>query len=476
MVHLESSFRRSFLFEVSLHFTYRCLQNVKAVPPHIMCFYSLSYSYTMEVLEIAQVEVYRAGEVVVEGPRRPNVLCVFWEGASIERPNTSDPVTPKPSDADAETGPIVWHAGDWTGPVSLQPDIVRCGSGEKARDIVAISKEGVKVIVVNMKDLQRILKSGSKLFRKYLALKTAQKDKLQPAQAAEDSLLDVIWFNSVLGNLTALQKRHLESLAEGPRFFEPGSLLWKIGDPVDFAYLLVSGTANLGSRAPQRVGHSRMNRRGSTGAIGESVVGGPVNSDDHQHHGQHAIVEERRQFDPLVPIEPDKLLQNVHPNSEYARLEVTLQLRLEEMRAEMHPTDDEEGYASAHGHASTVFSKHGPQRTNRDRFANKVLARLYSRRAYTSGLVFSRGILLSDTSRMVSGDLANINKSVGGHVRGRSSIGSTGGGADHHCHTSNLVAGLEGCVAMIFPRATLVPFLDSNPGVLLGLLGTQVVV
>jgi hypothetical protein len=126
MVHLESCFRHSFQFEVSLRYIYRCLQYVKAARPHIMCFYSLSYSYTMEVLEIAQVEAYRAGEVVVEGPRRPCLLC--------------------------------------------------------------------------------------------------------------DSLLDVIWFNSVLGNLKALQKRHLESLAEGPRFFEPGSLLWKIGDPVDFAY------------------------------------------------------------------------------------------------------------------------------------------------------------------------------------------------------------------------------------------------
>jgi hypothetical protein len=409
----------------------------------------------MEILEITQVEVYCAGEVVLERQRRPHVLCVFWEGACTE---SSDSV--EPSDADAETEPIVWHAGDWTGPVSLQPDIARAGSGEKARDIVAISKEGVKVIVVQMKDLQRILKSGSKLFRKYLALKAAQKDTLKPAQAAADSLLEVIRFNSVLGNLTALQKRHLESLAEGPRFFAPGSLLWKIGAPVDFAYLLVSGTATLGSRAPQRVGRSRMNRRGSTGAISGSMA-----SADHQHHGQPSNMEESRQFDPDLRIEPDKLLQNVHPNSEYARLEVTLQLRLEKMRAEMYHMND----AEEHRAPSVVSSKHNLQRTNHDRFANKVLARLYSRRAYTSGMVFSRGIFLSDTSRMVGGDLANIHKSVGAGT-------GTGGGGDHNRHTSNLMAGLGGCVVLIFPRATLVSFLDMNPGVLLGLLGTQVVV
>jgi hypothetical protein len=123
---------------------------------------------------------------------------------------------------------------------------------------------------------------------------------------------------------------------------------------------------------------------------------------------------------------------------------------------------------------SILLPRADPAQLHRDRFANKVLARLYSRRAYTENLIFSRGNFLSDTSRMVSGDLANIHRSAG-MGSARSSIG-TSSSSDHHSHTSNLMAGPLGCVVMVFPRSTLVPFLDSNPGVLLCLLGSQVVV
>ena len=43
-------------------------------------------------------------------------------------------------------------------------------------------------------------------------------------------------------------------------------------------------------------------------------------------------------------------------------------------------------------------------------------------------------------------------------------------------HTSTLTAGKDGCVVLVFPKATLIAFLDEYPGLLLSLLGTQVVV
>lgn len=48
----------------------------------------------------------------------------------------------------------------------------------------------------------------------------------------------------------------------------------------------------------------------------------------------------------------------------------------------------------------------------------------------------------------------------------------------HHADGSRatMIAGPEGCVVLVFPRSTFVPFLDANPGMLLCLLGTQVVV
>ena len=47
------------------------------------------------------------------------------------------------------------------------------------------------------------------------------------------------------------------------------------------------------------------------------------------------------------------------------------------------------------------------RRSSRDRFANKVLGRLFSRRDFTAGLVFSKGHFLGDVSKMVAGSLSS---------------------------------------------------------------------
>jgi hypothetical protein len=39
-----------------------------------------------------------------------------------------------------------------------------------------------------------------------------------------------------------------------------------------------------------------------------------------------------------------------------------------------------------------------------------------------------------------------------------------------------MAAGAGGCVAMVFPKAALMAFLDENPGTLLCLLNTQAVI
>lgn len=460
---------------------------------------SLSYANTMEVLEIAQVEMFCANEVVVSAHRRSEVLCVVWEGTCME---VDDTETGEDSgklhgaghtdqykehvDFDAsldnficfDSGdhpsqsfrPVVWHAGDWTGPVALQPEMERSAEHSKEsdlRDIMAVSEEGVKVIMLNMKDLYKILKTGSKLFRKYLALKAKQAAEEAAVKAdvshnernldhgattdsgpapdawyAYDSVLEVIKCNSALAQLNANQKRHLESLAEGPRYFEHGQYLWQVGETVAYAFLIVAGTAGFAWKAGQEGNannqHPSMSHR--TGNMSTST---------------------RREGAPKIHVEEDKQLCDVPPDSEYARLEIGLQLRVEEMELDVY--DQRE----------VLLPKERRVRNARDRFANKVLSRLYSRRAYTPSLVFSRGHLLSDTSRMVSGNLAHIHHTGG---QGRKSSISHSLAGEHHCHTSNMAAGPDGCVVMVFPRSSLVQFLDGNPGVLLSLLGTQVVV
>jgi hypothetical protein len=125
----------------------------------------------MEVLEIAHVELFCAGEVVIPASKRSDLLCVVWEGTLVEHDcekryglsvdASSDDDSAFNSDAEgASTEPLnrgaaiskealtVWHAGDWTGPVALQPDFDRSAdknTSERPRDIVAVSQEGVKV-------------------------------------------------------------------------------------------------------------------------------------------------------------------------------------------------------------------------------------------------------------------------------------------------------------------------------------------
>lgn len=302
-----------------------------------------------------------------------------------------------------------------------------------------------------MKDLNKILKRGSKLYRKYQAVRERQrkeeaamastlernKDKKETDEIERirklrgDNLLEVLKFNSALGKCTAFQKRHLESIAEGPRFFDEGSFLWQFGDSVEYAFLIVNGTAIFGHRAHDDELSFSSSRRNSI----EGVV-------SRRGSSEFSLDGKR--------IEEDKLLA-VPPNSEFHRLEVALQHRVEKMENDVydHPRD--------------MLPREELAQNARDRFANKVLARLYSRRAYTSGLIFSRGHLLSDISRMVSGDLAYVQQYDESKNRG-------------HCHSSTMVAGRNGCVAMVFQRSSLVPFLESNPGVLLMLLGTHAVV
>lgn len=111
----------------------------------------LSYASTMEVLETARVDAFCINEVVVHASRRSEVLCVVWEGTCTERPvSSSSNLNYKSGDENYISYPdsnAVWHAGDWTGPISLQPEKHLSGESNlsKSHDVVAMSQQGVKV-------------------------------------------------------------------------------------------------------------------------------------------------------------------------------------------------------------------------------------------------------------------------------------------------------------------------------------------
>ena len=73
---------------------------------------------------------------------------------------------------------------------------------------------------------------------------TAATEKLLTDALRNLNVLELLDQNSALRKLNAVQKRHLESLAEGPIGFGPGERLWRSGAPVDKAFIMVSGTAS----------------------------------------------------------------------------------------------------------------------------------------------------------------------------------------------------------------------------------------
>ena len=227
--------------------------------------YSLPYTSTMEVLESTRVEAVNKNDVVVPAARRNEILCVIWEGTCVEREAKSNSISLpqiEENKSHSEKDSIaVWHSGDWTGPIVLQPEKKLSGDSDDAasHDIVATSNEGVKVITLEFKNLNRILKNGSPLYRKYLARQQSagspydgpMQTNLVPAiekllvECSEKlNILELIDMNNGLRKLTAVQKRHLECLAEGPIAFNPGERLWKAGAPVEKAFLVVAGTAS----------------------------------------------------------------------------------------------------------------------------------------------------------------------------------------------------------------------------------------
>jgi hypothetical protein len=121
---------------------------------------SLSYASTMEVLETARVDAYCKDEIIVPAARRNQVLCVVWEGTCVEREKNAVRVGQGPigrktrsiaaDSRDAFSGSswsVSWHAGDWTGPIALQPEKRLEWESQfgASHDVVAMSMEGVRV-------------------------------------------------------------------------------------------------------------------------------------------------------------------------------------------------------------------------------------------------------------------------------------------------------------------------------------------
>lgn len=334
---------------------------------NIPFFSNMSYINTMEILEVADCEVFSPGEIVVPDRKRQETVCIVWEGVCEKR---LFPQPPSSSTDSKYIEPALWHAGDWTAPLALQPDKHLSSAAEQMGDIVALSEEGVKAIILDMKDLRPILMRGSSLYRNYVemeeTLAVAYRSALSNRRSPTQHVVDTLNANSILGKLTAHQMRALESIAEGPRVFQADSYLWKAGSSCDFAYLISSGTASFCPPPSQSI--KMMPGKDSKSA-------------------RHVLEKPDGEL-----VEIDKILRELPPESEFARLDLLMQLRAERMKKDPN-------YRSPERLAKN------PHHKQSDRNANKVLGRLYASGKVIDGLMVSRGCFLSDTSKMVSGDL-----------------------------------------------------------------------
>eukprot|EP00535_Pseudo-nitzschia_heimii_P006923 CAMPEP_0197189262 /NCGR_PEP_ID=MMETSP1423-20130617/19463_1 /TAXON_ID=476441 /ORGANISM="Pseudo-nitzschia heimii, Strain UNC1101" /LENGTH=1386 /DNA_ID=CAMNT_0042641321 /DNA_START=116 /DNA_END=4279 /DNA_ORIENTATION=+ len=505
---------------------------------------SLPYTSTMEVLESSRVEAVNKNDIVVPAARRNEILCVIWEGTCFERKARSNANLFSLTEADEspfeKDSVAVWHSGDWTGPIALQPEKRLSGESDIAatHDIVATSKEGVKVITLEFKNLHRILKNGSHLYRKYLKRQKAAglnsegplptnlvsptTEKLLREASKKLNILELIDVNAGLRKLTAVQKRHLECLAEGPVAFNPGERLWRAGAPVDKAFLVVAGTASFVVRR-----NNSVRTPGNSGMLG-NFDGGLSSPKREFETALDEIHRESGDTEKHIDIESDEnahihfnyffskkksdRAKSISDADDFDRLSKTLI-----KRAESLGRDDNVSIGSSHDEFSQ--SSDGPysvdldedldrrksltrRRSSRARFVNKALVRLYDRRAFTGGLVFSRGHFLGDVSKMFAGLLSNegdLSVTTDIAEQGDEPLPSYGFGEKKESkrkendllsntvihekdiegrilHTSTLTAEKEGCIVLVFPRESLTEFLDAHPGLLLSLLGTQVIV
>uniref|UniRef100_A0A7S3Q478 Cyclic nucleotide-binding domain-containing protein n=2 Tax=Chaetoceros debilis TaxID=122233 RepID=A0A7S3Q478_9STRA len=509
----------------------------------------LSYASTMEVLETARVDAFSMNDIVVPASNRSEVLCVVWEGTCMERKKSLGRY-----EEEDETSKTVWHAGDWTGPISLQPEKELSGESESSstHDIVAMSQQGVKVITVEYANLHTILKSGSSLYRTYLDRK-AKKYSGTP-QFLQDTpsghlfvdivrkleIMDVIKYNTTLRKMSAVQQRHLESLAEGPVYYAPGERLWRSGAPVDKAFIIVGGTVSF--LAKRRNGGSvgvRMQRADedeNTNSLGERMRRDAEKVQaDFDNKGQEEDVKSVESDSSFSSHEPEGDFEtmteksvgsnganNFSDNHDYTKLSDCLQKRAETLISSVAPedlpmmrtsgtrrpsdsTDRSELSDSISGYDEMFFEFESSEKTRNlsferrrssiDRYANKQLVRLYNRRAFTAGLVFSTGHFLGDISKMVRGLLSSDYENDT-HYDDDDNFGKYGFGEKNEgnnsrkfvdmtiheqegdqpiVHSSTLAAGKDGCVVLVFAKSSITPFFDEHPGLLLSLLGTQVV-
>jgi hypothetical protein len=392
-----------------------------------------------------------------------------------------------------------------------------------------------QVITIEFANLHAILQSGSARYRKYLARKRQQaatdsdvecKDESAVLQMQKEAMknlniIELLDNNSSFRKLSAVQKRHLESLAEGPLYYAPGQRLWRSGQQVDKAFIVVAGTvafvAKRRSAHVANVSAPLENLPNATKAsAGDGFNQGNESSVNFGNEMQIAVAKAVKELKDPNFIDDESTGSNGsirhdkggkrHANAIFhssQRAYSPSSTRQAKRRSSGSSLDDVLSDLNDFAVRDDSGSEQGEKiiedrKKIKDRLASKVLGRLNNRRANTAGLVFSRGTFLGDVSKMVARLLSydydgdklvrddDSSFAFGFGDMSEPSVDRTGRSAHETIHeaesdrlvvhNSTLAAGKDGCSVIVFPKSSLIPFLDEYPGLLLSLLGTQVVV
>ena len=99
------------------------------------------------------------------------------------------------------------------------------------------------------------------------------------------NIIELLDSNTALRKLTAVQKRHLQCLVEGPTVYAPGQRLWRTGSAVDKAFIIVAGTVSF---VPKR------RHGGSSSSAKLEKNGGRVKQKHETKNVVHAQDEDHR--------------------------------------------------------------------------------------------------------------------------------------------------------------------------------------
>jgi CRP-like cAMP-binding protein len=266
--------------------------------------------------------------------------------------------------------------------------------------------------------------------------------------------------------LTPIQKRHLEALSEERAEYDPGEYLWTKGSEAKYAFIVVKGSVYIG------VGKEfKENRRRS------------VSCERYSRHLQERMERERgrspgpgglRTVDSLDTEEADHAAGG-RTIVRSATIATSRVMRVSERRVSDEVDEETLARMRAARHRKMI-SNEEPAAGEEAEVGGEGAKRKYKSRIVNGMEVLSRGHFLANVAEMIVTDVQRPDCVYDENFQTDNEGGRGTSCAGTGRHSSTLRAGGGGATVVRFGKLEFINFLDKHPGVLLSLLGTEIVV